>query len=632
MSTLIQPFITAMATGGLVLLPPEVLFTILENDCLNLEDIACLRLTCRPLSESTASILFRRIIISPLRQDRWAFENICRSPHLAQHVREVEWAELAWFPGYFNHFIWANPEGPGFMSSQSDFMLHNTVTLLDEVCAEEFWLPAVIRDRMAARISPLPYNEELFNREEAVEEFIPIFFELLGLLPHLHTMASRPMSSKRMIRSPQYSVRVGHIQAQTPEWPISNWNQSNDGLLLFILPAMAILPIPVRRLAWQDELPGNGAFGALRPDAFTQLDTLSISLSTAFFFFPLPITEKLTRLDTCLDACNNVRHLSLAVESEYASERQINHCIITTSLLRYSPGTRQSNWRRLVSLNLTSMEIEDHVLVAVVSESAETLRHLYLQECNTTLGGLKKLSKIPGLRLRSAQILGEYPKSQCHRIPEQKLLEFLNGQKVPEGEDVQMCTSLDETLEEDASDIQPPDYETCPHRMFDDDCPESFTNILVMTLPAALDGVTSSDDSEFGPTWLNSADIDDSDQSVVERVQNGPKWLWNRCCDNNNTERQIYFTQVPDSHPDGLPTVVWRFTNRHGLSYIGSEPLEGFEDWDPEQGDVEEPLPYSAEMDESIQAANLEAPPPGVVLYDRNDAFRAQLFYYQVSE
>lgn len=631
MPSLIQPFNAALVSDGFASLPTEVLFAVLEDDCLSLEDIASLRLTCRSFSEAACAILFRRIIISPLRRDRSAFENICRTPHLAQHVREVEWSELAWFPGYFTHFIWTSPEIPGIFSSESDYMLYKTVTLLDKVCADAFWLPAVIRDRVAARISPWPRREELFNREEALEEFTPVFFELLGLLPHLHTMASRPMSSHRMIRSPEYSVRIGHIQARTPAWPISNWNQSNDGLLLFILPAMANLPFPVRRLAWQDELQGNGAFGALRPDAFTHLDTLSISLSTAFFFFPLPTTGKLVGLTACLEACTNVRHLSLGIESDYGSGREVNYCSITSRLLRFSPETKRSNWRRLVSLNLTSMIVEDHILFSVVRENAETLRHLHLQECNMTLGRLKKLSKIPGLHLQSAQILSEYPQHQCHRIPQQKLLGFLNHQRVPKGEDVLMCTYLDETLTLEKDDPESPYYyETYPHRMFDDDCPEFFTNILVMTLPVVLLGVTSFDDDDFEPERLNNAGIDASDQSVAERVRNGPKWLWNRCCD-NATGGQIYFTQVPNSHPDGFPTVVWRFTDRHGVSYIGNDPWEGFEDWDPDEGDVEEPLPYSAEMDEAIRA-NCEPIPQSVVLYDQNDAFRAQAFYYQAPE
>ncbi|KAK7214700.1 hypothetical protein V2G26_002703 [Clonostachys chloroleuca] len=608
MSSPIQPSNAAIDNDGFASLSTEALFTILEDDCLSLEDVASLRLTSRSFVESAAAILFRRIIISPLRQDRSAFENICRTPHLAQH---------------------ASPDVPGIFSPESYIMLYKAVALLDKVCADAFWLPGVVRDRAAAsqeRVSPLSRPEELFNREEALEEFTPIFFELLCLLPHLHTMASRPMSSKRMIRSPEYSVRVGHIQAQAPAWPLSDRNQSNDGLLFFIVPAMANLPFPVRRLAWQDELQGNGAFGAFRPDAFTHLDTLSISLSTAFFFFPLPTRDKLAGLNASLETCTNVRHLSLGTEGDYGPRPEVNSCNITTRLLRFSPETKRSNWRRLVSLNLTSMIVEDHILFSVVGENAETLRHLYLQECNITLGRLKKLSKIPGLQLQSAQILSEYPQHQCHRIPQQKILGFLNHQRIPEGEDVQMCIYRDETLEIDASGIpqSPYCYETYPHRMFDDDCPEFFTNTLVMTLPVVLLGGTSVDDDEFEPERLNNADIDASDQSVAERVRNGPKWLWNRYCDIGG---KIYFTQVPNSHPDGFPTVVFRFT-RNGVSYIGNDPWEGFEDWDPDQGDVEEPLPCSAEMDEAIQAANFEPKPQGVVLllFDPDDACRAGVF------
>ncbi|CAH0019865.1 unnamed protein product [Clonostachys rhizophaga] len=59
MSRPIQLFNAAMATGGFASLPTEVFFTILENDCLSLEDIASLRLTCRSFSESRTDLHLR---------------------------------------------------------------------------------------------------------------------------------------------------------------------------------------------------------------------------------------------------------------------------------------------------------------------------------------------------------------------------------------------------------------------------------------------------------------------------------------------------------------------------------------------------------------------------------------------
>ncbi|VUC32705.1 unnamed protein product [Clonostachys rosea] len=631
---------SAVVTTGLASLPLEILAAILEDGHLSLDDIAAFRLTCRSLAEPAAAILFQRIIISPLRQDRSSFESICRAPHLARHVREVEWSELAWFDGYFALFLLPHdPQSIRYIAMAWEKIprLDDTVALLDRVCADAFWLPALVRND-GADPTPGPRSDDFLNRAEAMKEFLPIFYELLGLLPHLHTMASRPMNSERIIQSTEYPVPVRHIQAHMPPWPNSTWRQSSDGLFLFVLPAMALLPNPVRRLVWQDELHGNSLLRTPLPNAFTRLDTISISLSEFFIFSSAESDTNFAGLKACLQACNNVRYLSLGIEDECQLGPQFQYRGASTTLLRYSPNTGRSDWTRLISLNLTSMIVEDQVLIAVVKENADTLRHLYLQECNMTLGRLKDLSRIPGLRLQSAQILSEHPQHQCHRMPQEKLLEYLNHQTIPEGEDVQMCSYLDESLQlfpDESPDIAEISlqYSNYPARMFDDDCPEFFMDTLIMTLPMVLIGGAAFDDDNIDLEKLaeNTGDmgdgdcvsVADSDDSVIQRIRNGPKWIWNRCCDNS---RQIYFTQVPDSHPDGLPTVVWKFTNRRGVVCTGVDPWEVFEEWNPEEGDVEEPLPYSPEMDRAIQSQSVNHTPlpEGAVLYDPEEASRAQ--------
>jgi hypothetical protein len=75
-------------------LPFEILTHILRDARLNREDIEAVRLSGRCLDPASTARLFYRIAIFKLRTDRDHFLSICRSPHLAVYVREVEWLEI----------------------------------------------------------------------------------------------------------------------------------------------------------------------------------------------------------------------------------------------------------------------------------------------------------------------------------------------------------------------------------------------------------------------------------------------------------------------------------------------------------------------------------------------------------
>ncbi|KAK7219846.1 hypothetical protein V2G26_007849 [Clonostachys chloroleuca] len=466
-------------------------------------------------------------------------------------------------------------------------------------------------------------------------------------------MASRPMCRHRVIKGCYYPMTAGHIQVRLPGRWEAPWNWSSDGLYLFILPAMATMDRPVRRLVWEDGLRGNGAFGRPEPEAFRYLDTLSISLTKWNLLHGIAsITDTtLSGVKACLDVCSNVRHLTLGVEDEIDRWSVVDDCTTEKNLLRYSPGIDRSEWTRLHSLSLISMNVGDEMLIAVVRESADTLCHLYLEECNMTLNRVKKLSKIPNLKLQSVRVLSEYPRHQCHLIPERKLLNYLNDQIIPEGEDVDMCTFQDQQLEDIVDDDDEFDlklgiyYKENQFRMFEDDCPEFLATRLVMTLPAFMMGGTSLDDDEFeikpaykrgySDDWAGQTDlaltdvasVTESEDSVTERIRNGPKWFWGRYFHERAIEGEIYFMQVDDIHPQGWPTTIWKFTSREGLVYYGQDPLEAFEEWDTEQGDLEEPTPYGRDMDLAISRTN-EKPPEGAWLYDVSEAERAREWGY----
>ncbi|CAH0023789.1 unnamed protein product [Clonostachys rhizophaga] len=665
---------TRSGYASLQALSAELVSLIVEDDCLSLEDLAALRLTCSSLTDVASAVLFRRIYISPLVQDRTSFLKICHSPRLAQHVREVEWSELLWFPSCFENYL-LHPYGlrgtdneseTGEVSGASQLngekgtepavTIDDTVVILDRSCDQAFWLPAVPSTVLSAifesETTAEPDEGVLLMRTEAVNGFKWAFSEALALLPNLHTMASRPMSRHRVIGGCYYPMTAGHIQVRLPGRWEAPWNWSSDGLYLFILPAMATMDRPVRRLVWEDGLRGNGAFGRPEPEAFRYLDTLSISLAKWNLVHGIPsITDAtLSGVKACLDVSSNVRHLTLGVEGEINRWSLVDTCVIEKSLLRYSPGIDRSEWTRLHSLSLISMNVGDEMLIAVVRESAETLCHLYLEECNMTLNRVKKLSKIPKLKLQSVRVLSEYPRHQCHLIPERKLLDYLNHQVIPEGEDVDMCTFQDQKLEfidddDDDFDLNLGIYYKDNHfRMFDDDCPEFLATRLVMTLPAFMIGDSSLDDDEFeikqvdkrgySDDWVGKTDLDlidsvsvtESEDSVTERIRNGPKWFWGSYFHDFHEraiEGEIYFMQVDDIHPQGWPTTIWKFTSREGLVYYGQDPLEAFEEWDTEQGDLEEATPYGRDMELAISQTN-DRPPEGAWLYDISEAKRAR--------
>ncbi|CAH0053727.1 unnamed protein product [Clonostachys solani] len=649
--------------AGLEGLSAELLSLIVEDDCLSPEDLAALRLTCSSLTDSASSVLFRRIYISPLVQDRTSFIDICLSPHLAKHVREVEWSELPWYPSCFENNllhryglrgtdnaseteeVLGESQGlDGGKGTEGTVTIDDTVEILDRSCDQAFWLPCIPSGVLSAlfetETTAGPDEGVQRLRTEAVRSFKWAFSEALALLPNLHTMASRQMSPDRIIKGCYYPMTAGHIQVRLPGRWEAPWNWSSDGLYLFILPAMATMTFPVRRLVWDDGLRGNGVFGTPEPEAFRYLDTLSISLAKwAQFYQTSPMRDTaFNGVEACLQASSNVRHLTLGIEGETSRWALIDNCDIEESLLRYSPDIDRSQWTRLRSLNLISMNIGDKMLIAVVRESAATLCHLSLQECNMTLSRVKKLSKIPDLRLQSVRILSEYPRHQCHLIPERKLLGYLNDQIIPEGEDVDMCTFQDQKLDMIFDDDDEFDlnlgiyYKDNQSLMFEDECPEFLATRLVMTSTAFMIGGSSLDDDEFdefkkvdnrGQSDDDAVSVTESEDSVAERQRSGPKWFWGRYFDELSLRGEIYFIQVEDTHPQGWPTTIWKFTSREGLEYFGQDPLEGFEEWDAEKGDLEEPTPYGRDMELALSQPS-EGPPEGAWLYDAFEAVMAQ--------
>ena len=231
-------------------LPCELLAAILWDARLTREDVEAVRLTGRCLGPVATTRLFYRIRISKLRTDRDRFLSICRSPHLAMHVREVEWLEIRWDEDLCRRIgtDFDNDDGSVLnldqdvhIPLQAEFWLLNTPPVADTACAEAV--------------------ESL--RREAVAEFTGTFQTAIDSLTRLHTFISRPMSCRRTISRSGYPIEAGLLQTHQGG-TCHVGAQANDGLLLFLLPCMDRPTSTVTRLRWADESPGGASPGRSR--------------------------------------------------------------------------------------------------------------------------------------------------------------------------------------------------------------------------------------------------------------------------------------------------------------------------------------------------------------------------------
>jgi hypothetical protein len=243
-------------------LPFDILRAIVWSERLDRNDVEHLRLTCRSLSDVTVTRLFYRIGISKLNTDRDSFLFICRSPHLASHVRELEWLEITWDIDLFQRIPSNLSVPPGALQlgeiedDDTESMCHHFAAAAETL----FWLPSPPNIALPGSVLPVDNRLELLaTHQNTVEGFRDIFQSALDMLPNLHTFVSRPMSSTRLITTQSgYPMAASLFQTfqDTPKFP-GPPPETNDGLIHFLIPAMDRPTSTVTRLRWADEFPGN---------------------------------------------------------------------------------------------------------------------------------------------------------------------------------------------------------------------------------------------------------------------------------------------------------------------------------------------------------------------------------------
>jgi hypothetical protein len=557
--------------AGLTTMPFDILRLIVWSEELSQDDVSALRLTCRALTNAAATRLFYRIAISKLNTDRDAFLSICYSPHLAEHVHEVVWLELSWDVELFDRI----PTELTYLTIDD-----NTKDLCRYFHSEAkaaFWLPSV---PACPRADDFDASTIDLERRQAVTGFKECFMAAIDLLPNLHTFISRPMDSTRAINpEAAYPMTAGLFQCPQDLPPLLQAPQTNDGLFLFLFPAMERPTSTVTRLRWADEFPG---FSYLRPipaSAFEGLEILSLCLTP----HRSPDGDKIAASDleaACSRAAPTLRHLRLCLEH---GALDASPGVLERVFLGDALATSQQC--SLESLKLVAVRLGLTGLVNLIKYNARSLRHVHLESMSVKAKIIQQLADVPELKLKTFRVAEE---DGATIVCERALRRYINGEtneRCPNPEDCEFdhhYENCDEGVRRQMEGTNNHVFATTSITFDEGEQEPDWT--------VHIESSIGSDDSQ------SSQDSEDSQDSTEQRLRKGPKWVWGRYFNREGGYEGIYCHQVPDRHPKGHRTTVWKFTSRHGEVAYGDDPLEWFNEWDTNAGDVEEPTPYCEEL------------------------------------
>lgn len=580
-------------------LPAELLLSIVWSDRLDQYDVQALRLSCRALAPVAASRLFFRIYISKLIADRDAFLAICNSPHLVQHVREVEWLEVRYAPGDFGNknktiakIYLEDGKELGVLDALHQHMETASTSL--------FWLfntPAVpSRDGV-------DYDAIAATRENTIASFRPIFEAAVDNLPNLQTFVSRPMTSQRTLPDLEYPISACHfqiLQNETEDNP-----ETNDGLFLFLLPVMGRPTSAVANLRWHDEFP-SCTFSRPFPDsAFKGLESLEIIMMEWMRRgFP---GDALAGLETALlNAAPSLRQFKLSMDVDSTSVEHYSQAWTLGGTMLKWLGNGQFALR---SLSLSSMIPSPDLLPQLIKANATSLRHLCLDNIPVSSQQIRDMAQIQGLQLESIQIvrneevaygetslLGDVYDDTGDGVSEVGDEALINPESSGFGNGLLRTEFVTEAALLRYLRGQAPvnDDDRRVH-----DAVNPYNHVFISTHTRSEDDCGASERSS-------------EDDSVEHRRRTAPRWAWGRYfhVPGHKIRGLVFAFPVPEGGTvRGHKTERWSFISRDGRVAYGDDPWEWFEDWDPDAGDREEPLPYCAALEEF---ANLKADAEGL--------------------
>ncbi|KAM0343760.1 hypothetical protein ACHAPU_008187 [Fusarium lateritium] len=296
----------------LINLPREILAEIfsLSDPILPREDILSARLTCRELAEVLTPILFYKIRISPLVQDRDEFFSIAGQPHLACLVKVIVWEELNGDLSELDPASWEDripvSEHPFFND-----LAANTKEL--------FWMKDCTPDDL--------YQDPGSHIPASIQHLRKRFQDaIISNMPSLTTFVSRPMNPRRQVKLPSmdYEVSIETITNFTQRGSTS-LEPFNFGFHFFLMSTLKLIvqmssagrPSPkITKLLYADEgVKSYTSLSHLREEdstAFSILQHLELCISGQST--DVAIT-RLAGFFACLENARNLTTLKICQES-----------------------------------------------------------------------------------------------------------------------------------------------------------------------------------------------------------------------------------------------------------------------------------------------------------------------------
>ncbi|KAG8409429.1 hypothetical protein J3459_017532 [Metarhizium acridum] len=423
-------------------LPAEILDLIILQPFLCGEDIKSIRLVSRRITSSATRCLFQQVHISALHRDREVFLSIAQSPHLACHVQTLVWDELT------GKFELLQDESLRIKMGWRDPFDSAGFSLVDDLTSQVeplFWLTSKsvkLEKGKKKATDALPFWDEFV---EAVDKF-----------PALRAFVSRPMQPDREVQSAAdgypLSVRVINGFLHFDDW-VGNTGENSHHDTVFNLGFLFYL-IPLLKLYTErgDQRPRQLCFSDEAVVAMSSLERLATSDAPAFrhlYHLELDVFEQAIRpsretsgLEACLTEAVNLRHLHLKYVQapNYGGPRLPPEADVYRSPLFAIPTLPS-----LLSLCLDNVILElssskspesvpdlplDHeqpAFINFVKRHAATLKRLCVVSSAVRAHSIRKLARIPNLKLHRLIIIRPFGDNNHYAFEEEDILNFINS-------------------------------------------------------------------------------------------------------------------------------------------------------------------------------------------------------------
>ncbi|CAJ2511009.1 Uu.00g066340.m01.CDS01 [Anthostomella pinea] len=619
-----------MATPTLLGLPFETLSQILDDGSLSRDDWKRVRKTCRGFDRVAASLLFRRVQMSRLKEDIDTLENIAAHQHLAEHVKQLIWYELSLESWSMAKVLEARVGVPNETLEMLPDDEHAAITqLMNEAAADAalFWIPRYEPSpALPDPDGPDPDGSDSVGSDQDYRQTIdalrPRFESALDRMPELSTFLSSPMAEDRTFMYKGYGLRAELYRTNDD----SSVAYVNQGLFKFMLPAMSRpesdLSDTVKRpkilnLCWADERSHTATTTRLSPTAFNAFKALtSINLCLSLFeHVPgVKAEDTLSRLVECLNAATKLQHLGLCLEREdYGSRPSL---ILPQAILRWC------RWPKLTSMQIASICLRGMpCFLNFLQYHAEGLTSLTLHDCSTNVQLVHGMRDLECLHLHSFRVMVPLDApGRVMGVPERDMLAFVNRHEsdrpFPLFHHEEMRTLVATKM-----------YSVLPQKWCIGSCFDAKLNPLKYERLVGRADDTSDDvmsDADMDDTDTSDADMNDDyidDDDTSDKVRNSSLWrdglattywAW------DHFEDGTYYWEMAaeDAAYAMAKSSTWAFTRRDGATVEGDDPLEFFSDWDSDAGDDATPAPklpidtYAEERE-----INRGTPPQGAVFY-----------------